>query len=74
MLDGFGFDLLCVVLEKNFEVIFIIVYEEFVIKVIKFLVFDYILKLVDLEEFCVVVECVFEIMNEQKFELQFEVL
>ncbi len=50
MPDGSGFDLLNLVENKRFKVIFITAHEEFAIKAIKFSAFDYILKPVDADE------------------------
>lgn len=50
MPDGSGFDLLNLVENKRFKVIFITAHEEFAIKAIKFSAFDYILKPIDADE------------------------
>jgi len=48
---GSGFDLLEMLPERNFEVIFITAYNNFAIKAFKYSAIDYILKPIDIEEF-----------------------
>jgi two-component system LytT family response regulator len=50
MPDGTGFDLLDLVPDRQFTVIFVTAHQEFAIKAIKTKAFDYILKPVDIEE------------------------
>lgn len=50
MPDGTGFDVLKMIPEKNFKVIFITAHEEYAIQAIKFSALDYILKPIDPEE------------------------
>lgn len=50
MPDGTGFDLLELVPNRDFSVIFITAHQEFAIKAIKAQAFDYILKPIDIEE------------------------
>lgn len=74
MPDGTGFDLLKMLPEKNFEVIFITAHEEFAIKAIKFSALDYILKPIDPEELRKSVEKAVESIDHKKEETQFEAL
>lgn len=74
MPDGTGFDLLKMIPNKNFEVIFITAHEEFAIKAIKFSALDYILKPVDAEELRSAVERAIESLHHKKEESQFEAL
>jgi two-component system, LytTR family, response regulator len=74
MPDGTGFDLLKMIPNKNFEVIFITAHEEFAIKAIKFSALDYILKPIDPEELRKSVEKAIESIDHKKEETQFEAL
>lgn len=74
MPDGTGFDLLKMIPEKHFEVIFITAHEEFAIKAIKFSALDYILKPIDPEELKKSVEKAIESIDHKKEETQFEAL
>jgi two-component system LytT family response regulator len=74
MPDGTGFDLLRMVPNKKFEVIFITAHEEFAIKAIKFSALDYILKPVDPEELKAAVERALENKTSAKEEIQYEAL
>jgi two-component system LytT family response regulator len=74
MPDGTGFDLLNMIPNKNFEVIFITAHEEFAIKAIKFSALDYVLKPVDAEELRSAVERAIESFYHKKEESQFEAL
>jgi len=74
MPDGSGFDLLKMIPNKQFEVIFITAHEEFAIKAIKFSALDYILKPVDPEELRRAVEKAIENIGQKKEESQFEAL
>lgn len=74
MPDGTGFDLLKMIPQKNFEVIFITAHEEFAIKAIKFSALDYILKPIDPEELKKAVEKAIESIDHKKEESQFEAL
>lgn len=74
MPDGTGFDLLKMIPNKNFEVIFITAHEEFAIKAIKFSALDYVLKPVDAEELRSAVERAIESFYHKKEESQFEAL
>lgn len=74
MPDGTGFDLLKMIPEKNFEVIFITAHEEFAIKAIKFSALDYILKPIDPEELKKAIEKAIESIDNKREESQFEAL
>jgi two-component system LytT family response regulator len=74
MPDGTGFDLLKMIPQKQFEVIFITAHEEFAIKAIKFSALDYILKPVDPEELRKALEKAIENIGQKKEESQFEAL
>lgn len=74
MPDGTGFDLLKMIPQKNFEVIFITAHEEFAIKAIKFSALDYILKPIDPEELRKSVEKAIESVDHKREESQFEAL
>lgn len=74
MPDGTGFDLLKMIPQKNFEVIFITAHEEFAIKAIKFSALDYILKPVDTEDLKQAVMRAVESIDHKKEESQFEAL
>jgi len=74
MPDGTGFDLLKMIPQKNFEVIFITAHEEFAIKAIKFSALDYILKPVDPDELKQAVLRAVENIDHKKEESQFEAL
>lgn len=74
MPDGTGFDLLKMIPQKNFEVIFITAHEEFAIKAIKFSALDYILKPIDPEELKKSVEKAIESIDQKREESQFEAL
>ena len=45
-----GFEMLNVIKEKNFQVIFTTAYDQYAIKAIKYAAFDYLLKPIDIEE------------------------
>lgn len=66
MPDGTGFDLLNLIKNKSFKVIFITAHEEFAIKAIKFSAFDYILKPVDLEELERAIKGALDEINSEK--------
>ena len=51
MPDGTGFDVLEVIPERDFNVIFITAYNQYAIKAFKYSAIDYILKPIDIEEF-----------------------
>lgn len=74
MPDGTGFDLLKMIPQKNFEVIFITAHEEFAIKAIKFSALDYLLKPIDPEELRKSVEKALESIDNKREESQFEAL
>lgn len=74
MPDGTGFDLLKMIPNKNFEVIFITAHEEFAIKAIKFSALDYILKPIDPEELKKSIEKALESIDHKKEDSQFEAL
>jgi two-component system, LytTR family, response regulator len=74
MPDGTGFDLLKMIPQKNFEVIFITAHEEFAIKAIKFSALDYILKPIDPEELKKAIEKAIESIGNKKEESQYEAL
>jgi len=74
MPDGTGFDLLKMIPQKNFEVVFITAHEEFAIKAIKFSALDYILKPIDPEELRKSVEKAMESIDHKREESQFEAL
>jgi two-component system, LytTR family, response regulator len=74
MPDGTGFDLLKMIPQKNFEVIFITAHEEFAIKAIKFSALDYILKPIDPEELKKSIEKAIESIDHKKEDTQFEAL
>jgi two-component system LytT family response regulator len=74
MPDGTGFDLLKMIPQKNFEVIFITAHEEFAIKAIKFSALDYILKPVDPEDLKQAVLRAVSTIDHKKEESQFEAL
>ena len=74
MPDGTGFDLLKMIPQKNFEVIFITAHEEFAIKAIRFSALDYILKPVDPDELKQAVLRAVENIDHKKEESQFEAL
>lgn len=74
MPDGTGFDMLKMIPQKNFEVIFITAHEEFAIKAIKFSALDYILKPIDPEELRKSVEKAIESIDHKREESQFDAL
>lgn len=74
MPDGTGFDLLKLLPNKTFEVIFITAHEEFAIKAIKFSALDYILKPIDPEELRKSVEKAIESIDHKREESQFDAL
>lgn len=74
MPDGTGFDLLKMIPQKNFEVIFITAHEEFAIKAIKFSALDYILKPVDTDDLKEAVLRAINTIDHKKEESQFEAL
>ena len=74
MPDGTGFDMLKMIPDKNFEVIFITAHEEFAIKAIKFSALDYILKPIDPEELKKSIEKAIESIDNKREETQFEAL
>jgi two-component system, LytTR family, response regulator len=74
MPDGTGFDLLKMIPQKNFEVIFITAHEEFAIKAIKFSALDYILKPIDPEELKKSIEKAIESIDHKREDTQFEAL
>lgn len=74
MPDGTGFDLLKMIPQKNFEVIFITAHEEFAIKAIKFSALDYILKPVDPDDLKEAVLRAINTIDHKKEESQFEAL
>lgn len=74
MPDGTGFDLLKMIPQKTFEVIFITAHEEFAIKAIKFSALDYILKPIDPEELKKSVEKAIESIDHKREESQFDAL
>ncbi|MFN5416739.1 MAG: LytR/AlgR family response regulator transcription factor [Flavobacteriia bacterium] len=74
MPDGTGFDLLKMIPQKTFEVIFITAHEEFAIKAIKFSALDYILKPIDPEELRKSVEKAIESIDHKREESQFDAL
>lgn len=74
MPDGTGFDLLKMIPQKTFEVIFITAHEEFAIKAIKFSALDYILKPIDPEELRRAVEKAIGSIDHKREESQFEAL
>ncbi|MBN2668489.1 MAG: response regulator transcription factor [Bacteroidales bacterium] len=63
---GNGFDLLEMLPERNFEVIFITAYNNFAIKAFKYSAIDYILKPIDIEEFIEAVDKAESRVNSQK--------
>jgi two-component system, LytTR family, response regulator len=74
MPDGTGFDLLKMIPNKTFEVIFITAHEEFAIKAIKFSALDYILKPIDAEELEAALKKAIENLDQKKENSQFEAL
>lgn len=74
MPDGTGFDLLKMIPQKTFEVIFITAHEEFAIKAIKFSALDYILKPIDPEELKKSIEKAIESIDHKREDSQFEAL
>lgn len=74
MPDGTGFDLLKLIPNKFFEVIFITAHEEFAIKAIKFSALDYILKPIDPEELRKSVEKAISSIDHKREDSQFEAL
>jgi two-component system LytT family response regulator len=74
MPDGTGFDLLKMIPQKNFEVIFITAHEEFAIKAIKFSALDYILKPIDSEDLQQAVLRAVNTIDHKREESQFEAL
>jgi two-component system LytT family response regulator len=74
MPDGTGFDLLKMIPQKNFEVIFITAHEEFAIKAIKFSALDYILKPIDPEDLRQAVLKAVNSIDSKREESQFEAL
>ncbi|MES2800218.1 MAG: LytTR family DNA-binding domain-containing protein [Bacteroidota bacterium] len=74
MPDGSGFDVLRMVNERHFDVIFITAHEEFAIQAIKFSALDYLLKPVDPAELRAAVEHAMLSLGTPKEELQFETL
>lgn len=74
MPDGTGFDLLKIIPQKNFEVIFITAHEEFAIKAIKFSALDYILKPIDPEDLRQAVLKAVNSIDNKREESQFEAL
>lgn len=74
MPDGTGFDLLKMIPNKNFEVVFITAHEEFAIKAIKFSALDYILKPVDADELKLTVQRAINSIDHKKEESQYEAL
>ena len=74
MPDGTGFDLLKMIPQKNFEVIFITAHEEFAIKAIKFSALDYILKPIDPEDLRQAVLKAVNSIDHRREESQFEAL
>ncbi len=74
MPDGTGFDLLKMIPQKNFEVIFITAHEEFAIKAIKFSALDYILKPIDPEDLRQAVLKAVNSIDNKREESQFEAL
>jgi len=74
MPDGTGFDLLKMIPQKNFEVIFITAHEEFAIKAIKFSALDYILKPIDPEELRKSIVKAIDSIDHKREESQFDAL
>jgi len=74
MPDGTGFELLNLIPEKNFEVIFITAHEEFAIKAIKFSALDYILKPIDSDDLHQAVLRAIDTIDLKHAESQFEAL
>jgi two-component system LytT family response regulator len=74
MPDGSGFELLKMIPQKNFEVIFITAHEEFAIKAIKFSALDYILKPIDPEDLRQAVLKAVNSIDHKREESQFEAL
>lgn len=74
MPDGTGFDLLKMIPQKHFEVIFITAHEEFAIKAIKFSALDYILKPVDPDDLKEAVLRAINTIDDKKEESQYEAL
>ena len=74
MPDGTGFDLLKMIPQKNFELIFITAHEEFAIKAIKFSALDYILKPIDPEDLRQAVLKAVNSIDNKREESQFEAL
>jgi two-component system LytT family response regulator len=74
MPDGTGFDMLKMIPQKNFEVIFITAHEEFAIKAIKFSALDYILKPIDPEELKKSIEKAIESIDHKREESQYDAL
>lgn len=56
MLEFFGFEMLEILKEIDFNLVFIIVYDDYVVKVFKVSVVDYLFKFVDKNELVVVIE------------------
>lgn len=63
---GNGFDLLEMLPERNFEIVFITAYNNFAIKAFKYSAIDYILKPIDIEEFIEAVDKAEKRVNASK--------
>lgn len=74
MPDGTGFDVLKMIPEKNFQVIFITAHEEYAIQAIKFSALDYILKPIDPEELEKAIQSAISEISDGKTDKQFSAL
>ncbi len=72
MQDGTGFDILDMLPEIDFVVVFVTSYDSYAIKAIKYSALDYILKPVDPDEFKNAVESAIEKIGSQLFTAQIE--
>lgn len=71
---GTGFDLLNLLPEINFEIIFTTAFDQYAIKAVKFSSLDYLLKPIDLEELQTAVEKARELKNKELYNLQLQSL
>ncbi|RYE53279.1 MAG: response regulator transcription factor [Sphingobacteriales bacterium] len=69
-----GFDLLELLPEKNFEVIFVTAYDQYGIKAVKFAALDYLLKPVDIDELITAVNKAENKLNNKKNNVQLDFL
>jgi two-component system LytT family response regulator len=72
--SGTGFDLLNLLPEINFEVIFTTAFDQYAIKAVKFSSLDYLLKPIDLEELQLAVEKAKKIKDKETYSTQLKTL